>query len=37
MLESGDLSGKCADINALFVGLARACGPPAAISMAFRS
>lgn len=29
MLESGDLSGKCADINALFVGLARAAGLPA--------
>jgi transglutaminase-like putative cysteine protease len=26
MLESGDLSGKCADINSLFVGLARASG-----------
>lgn len=29
MLESGDLSGKCADLSALFVGLARACGLPA--------
>jgi transglutaminase-like putative cysteine protease len=29
MLESGDLSGKCADLNALFVGLARASGLPA--------
>ena len=29
ILESGDLSGKCADINALYVGLARACGLPA--------
>lgn len=29
MLESGDLSGKCADLNALFVGLARAAGLPA--------
>ena len=29
MLESGDLSGKCADINALYVGLARASGLPA--------
>ncbi|MBI3452976.1 MAG: transglutaminase family protein [Rhodospirillales bacterium] len=29
MLESGDLSGKCADINGLFVGLARAVGLPA--------
>ena len=29
MLESGDLSGKCADLNALFVGLARAAGVPA--------
>ena len=26
MLESGDLSGKCADLNSLFVGLARASG-----------
>lgn len=26
MLETGDLSGKCADISALFVGLARAAG-----------
>jgi transglutaminase-like putative cysteine protease len=29
MLESGDLTGKCADLNALFVGLARAAGLPA--------
>lgn len=29
MLESGNLSGKCADINSLFVGLARASGIPA--------
>jgi len=29
MLESGDLGGKCADINALYVGLARAAGMPA--------
>jgi transglutaminase-like putative cysteine protease len=29
MLESGDLGGKCADLNALFVGLARASGVPA--------
>lgn len=29
MLESGNLSGKCADINALFVGLCRAVGIPA--------
>ena len=29
MLETGDLSGKCADLNALFVGLARAAGLPA--------
>jgi transglutaminase-like putative cysteine protease len=29
MLESGDLGGKCADLNALFVGLARATGLPA--------
>lgn len=29
MLESKNLSGKCADINALFVGLARASGIPA--------
>jgi transglutaminase-like putative cysteine protease len=29
MLESGSLSGKCADLNALFVGLARASGIPA--------
>jgi len=29
MLETGDLGGKCADINALFVGLCRAAGVPA--------
>jgi transglutaminase-like putative cysteine protease len=29
MLESGSLGGKCADLNALFVGLARAVGIPA--------
>lgn len=29
MLESADLSGKCADLNALYVGLARAAGLPA--------
>ncbi len=29
MLESGNLGGKCADINSLFVGLARASGIPA--------
>lgn len=29
MLETGNLSGKCADINALFVGLCRASGLPA--------
>ena len=29
MLRTGELSGKCADINALFVGLARAAGLPA--------
>ena len=29
MLESGNLSGKCADLNALFVGLARSVGLPA--------
>jgi transglutaminase-like putative cysteine protease len=29
MLESGDLGGKCADINSLYVGLARAVGLPA--------
>jgi transglutaminase-like putative cysteine protease len=29
MLETGDLTGKCADLNALFVGLARASGIPA--------
>ena len=29
MLESGNLGGKCADINSLFVGLARTAGIPA--------
>jgi transglutaminase-like putative cysteine protease len=29
MLETGNLGGKCADINALFVGLARSLGIPA--------
>ncbi|BAL22628.1 transglutaminase family protein [Azoarcus sp. KH32C] len=29
MLETGDLSGKCADLNALYVGLARSLGIPA--------
>jgi len=29
MLESNDLSGKCADLNSLYVGLARAAGLPA--------
>lgn len=29
MLEVGNLSGKCADLNALYVGLARAAGLPA--------
>lgn len=29
MLETGNLGGKCADLNALFVGLARAAGLPA--------
>ena len=29
MLETGDFGGKCADINSLFVGLARAAGLPA--------
>src|SRR5256712_2398816 len=29
MLETGSLGGKCADLNALFVGLARAAGIPA--------
>jgi transglutaminase-like putative cysteine protease len=29
MLETGNLKGKCADLNALFVGLARASGLPA--------
>jgi transglutaminase-like putative cysteine protease len=29
MLENKALSGKCADLNALYVGLARACGLPA--------
>jgi transglutaminase-like putative cysteine protease len=29
MLETGDLKGKCADLNALYVGLARSMGLPA--------
>ena len=29
MLKTGDLSGKCADLNALYFGLARAAGLPA--------
>lgn len=29
MLESGDISGKCADLNGLFVALAKAAGVPA--------
>jgi transglutaminase-like putative cysteine protease len=29
MLETGDIGGKCADINSLYVGLARAAGLPA--------
>jgi transglutaminase-like putative cysteine protease len=29
MLESGDMGGKCADLNALYVGLARSMGLPA--------
>jgi transglutaminase-like putative cysteine protease len=29
MLETGDLGGKCADLNALYVGLARSIGLPA--------
>ncbi|MGA3306993.1 MAG: transglutaminase domain-containing protein [Xanthobacteraceae bacterium] len=29
MLRTGDLGGKCADLNALYVGLARAAGVPA--------
>jgi transglutaminase-like putative cysteine protease len=29
MLETGNLGGKCADLNALFVGMARAVGVPA--------
>ncbi len=29
MIETGNLSGKCADLNALYVGLARAVGLPA--------
>jgi transglutaminase-like putative cysteine protease len=29
MLEKGNLGGKCADLNALYVGLARAAGLPA--------
>ena len=33
MLESGNLGGKCVDLNTLFVGLARAAGVPAATTM----
>jgi transglutaminase-like putative cysteine protease len=29
MLRTGNLGGKCADLNALYVGMARACGLPA--------
>src|SRR3954467_2194033 len=29
MLQTGNLGGKCADLNALYVGLARAAGVPA--------
>lgn len=29
MLESGDMGGKCADLNALYVGMARSAGLPA--------
>lgn len=29
LLESGDMGGKCADLNALYVGMARAAGLPA--------
>jgi transglutaminase-like putative cysteine protease len=29
MLESGDMGGKCADLNALYIGLARSVGLPA--------
>ena len=36
MLESGNLGGKCADLNALFVGLARAAGIPARIHYGIR-
>ena len=36
MLESGDLGGKCADINSLFVGLVRAVGIPARESYGVR-
>lgn len=36
MLETGNLGGKCADINSLFVGLARACGIPARESYGVR-
>jgi transglutaminase-like putative cysteine protease len=37
MLESKDLSGKCADLNALYVGVARAAGLPARDGMASAS
>lgn len=35
LLKSGNLGGKCADLNALFVGLVRSAGIPAAMFMAF--
>jgi hypothetical protein len=35
LLESRDLGGKCADLNALYVGLARAAGLPAAMCTAY--
>ena len=37
MLESRDLGGKCADLNALYVGLARAAGLPAVTCTVFES
>ncbi len=36
MLESGDMGGKCADLNALYVGLARSVGLPARDVYGFR-
>lgn len=36
MLESGDLGGKCADLNGLFVALARAAGLPARTAYGLR-